>query len=116
MPPFTPQLIWLSALSFFVYGTSCVFTRHMRLEFERFGLARQRVIVGWTQLAGAVGLLLGFHLPGAGALAAGGLAVQMLLGVGVRLVIRDTLWQAMPAAFYLVLNAYLCVVFLQAVL
>jgi hypothetical protein len=31
----------------------------------------------------------------------------MLAGVGVRIRIRDTFWQMVPALFYLLLNAYL---------
>lgn len=79
----------------------------MQSEFERFGLARQRVIVGVTQILGAVGLLVGFYFPLIAILSAGGLALQMLLGVGVRLVIRDRFLQAFPATFYFLLNAYL---------
>ena len=100
-------LTWFSALSFLGYGISCVFTGHMQAEFERFGLARHRVIVGLTQIAGAVGLLVGFHYPFIGILSAGGLALQMLLGVGVRIKIRDSFLQTLPATFYFLLNAYL---------
>jgi len=100
-------LTWFSALSFLGYGASCVFTRHMQTEFERFGLARHRLTVGCTQMAGAAGLLLGFHYPLIGIVSAGGLALQMLLGIGVRLIVRDSLLQALPATFYFLLNAYL---------
>ena len=100
-------LTWFSALSFLGYGISCVFTKHMHLEFERFRLVRFRVIVGVTQIAGAVGLLLGLYYPLIGILSAGGLALQMLLGVGVRIAIRDSFLLALPATFYFLLNAYL---------
>ena len=43
-----------------------------------------------------------------GRAAAAGLALMMLVAVGVRFKIKDTLLQATPAVFYLVLNAYLC--------
>jgi hypothetical protein len=42
-----------------------------------------------------------------GQVAAGGLALMMLLAVGVRIQIRDSALQTIPALFYLVLNAYL---------
>ena len=87
---FKPLLI-VSALSFLGYGLSCVFTGRMREEFERFKLAKQRVIVGVTQLVGALGLLTGLVYPVAGLIASGGLALQMLLGVGVRVLIGDTI-------------------------
>lgn len=105
-PMFVP-LLWLSAVSFLGYGLGCVFTGRMRAEFERFGLARHRVIVGVTQLAGSVGLVAGLHFPVVGLVASGGFALQMLMGVGVRIAIGDSLLQTLPATFYCVLNAYL---------
>ena len=81
----------------------------MRGEFVRYGLASQRHIVGVLQLLGACGLLAGRQLPWLGQLAAVGLALLMLLGVGVRIKIKDTLLQTIPALVYLALNAYLSV-------
>ena len=57
---------------------------------------------------GAGGLPVGRDLPWLGQLAAACLALLMLLGVGVRIKIKDTLAQALPALAYLALNAYLC--------
>jgi uncharacterized membrane protein YkgB len=102
-----PALVWFSALSFLGYGISCLTTRHMRLEFERYGLARFRNIVGVTQVFGGIGLLVGLHSPAIGLVASGGLAFQMLLGVGVRIAIRDSLFQTLPAFLFLVLNGWL---------
>ena len=80
----------------------------MRLEYERYGAAKFRRLVGALQLLGAAGLLVGFYQAWAGQLAAGGLALLMLCGVGVRIKIKDTPLQTLPAATYMVLNAYLC--------
>jgi len=79
----------------------------MRKEFARYGLAHYRRLTGWLQLAGAAGLLGGLFLPFLGFAAALGLSLQMLAGVGVRIRIRDTILQTLPAAFYCVLNAVL---------
>ena len=46
-------------------------------------------------------------MPWVGQLSAGGLAVMMLCGVGVRIKIKDTVAQTLPAFSYMVLNAYL---------
>lgn len=43
-----------------------------------------------------------------GRVASAGLAVMMLVAVGVRVRIKDTPLQTIPALFYLALNAYLC--------
>lgn len=102
-------LVWFSAVSFLGFGSACFLVCYMKREFARYGLARFRPLVGSLQLMGAVGLLVGLQLPWIGQLAAAGLAVLMLLGVGVRLKIKDTLLQTFPAFFYMLLNAYLCV-------
>ena len=59
-------------------------------------------------MCAALGLLAGLNQPWMGRAAAGGLALMMLVAVGVRIKIKDTLLQATPALFYLGLNAYLC--------
>ena len=100
------------ALSFLGYGASCLAADHMVREFERYGLAKYRKLTGILQLLGAVGLLFGFRSPLIGSLAAGGLALQMLLGLGVRLKIRDTLRQGFPALAFLLISGWLCLQFL----
>lgn len=110
----TTFLIWFSALAFLGYGISCVFTSHMIAEFDRYRLARFRLITGVLQIIGAGGLLAGLIYPLVGLLASGGLALQMLLGFGVRLKIRDSLLLASPSFIFMLINAYLCYGFVNA--
>lgn len=74
----------LSIASFAGYGTSCLLSKRMGAEFERFGLARFRLLTGALQLAGSLGLVAGFFSHTLLLLSAGGLATLMLLGVFVR--------------------------------
>lgn len=104
----------LSAASFLCYAISCLVTPAMLAEFERYGMARYRMFVGISQLLAVAGLLLGLWIPWLGALAAGGLAFQMLLALIVRFRIQDGMLRAIPAFVYLVLNASLVVLFLRA--
>lgn len=80
----------------------------MKREYARYGLTRFRNVVGGLQLLGATGLLVGLQHPWAGLAGSGGLALLMLLGVGVRIKIKDSLLQTSPALAYMALNAYLC--------
>ncbi len=100
-------LILFSALSFLGYGSACFFSSRMKQEFLRYRLASQRITVGALQWFAGIGLLLGLTQPWMGQLAAGGLALMMLLAIIVRIQIKDTLLQTIPALFYLALNAYL---------
>lgn len=102
-------LILFSALSFLGYGVTCIGSAHMKREFKRYGLERQRVWVGSLQLLAALGQLAGLALPWIGLSASIGLATMMLVGVLVRLRIKDRLVLIFPAFFYLVLNTYLSV-------
>jgi hypothetical protein len=100
-------LICFSAISFLGFGTACFFSQPMKREYVRYGVPHFRSLIGGLQMAGSLGLLAGFSIPLVGQLAAAGLAILMLAGVGLRLHIKDSLIQTLPAVFYLVLNAYL---------
>jgi uncharacterized membrane protein YkgB len=101
-------LILCSAISFLGYGLACFLSGSLKREFNRFGFGSQRALIGGLQLCAAVGLLVGMSHPWMGRSAAAGLALMMLVAVGVRIKIKDTFLQMTPALFYLVLNAYLC--------
>ena len=101
-------LIFFSSLSFIAYGVGAIFTTAMRHEFERYQLGGQRILVGLLQWAAGVGLLIGLYLPWLGQAAAGGLALMMVVALVVRFRIKDAPLQMLPAAGYLLLNAYLC--------
>ena len=94
-------------LSFCLYGFRCAVTAHMTKEFARYGIPQFRVLTGILQLVAALGLLVGFYYPWIGALAAGGLSLQMTCGLIVRIRIKDSIIQCVPATFYLVLCAWL---------
>ncbi len=83
----------------------------MVAEFERYKLARFRFLTGLLQCLGAAGLCVGFVNQKIGFAAAIGLSLQMALGVGVRLQIKDPLLLALPAATYCLINAYIAWMF-----
>lgn len=99
---------FFSGLSFLFYGTACLVSPRMESEFIRFGYDRQRVMTGYLQLLGGLGLMVGYYLlPPLACFAAGGLGLMMVFGFGVRLKIRDSLLAASPAFLYAALNLYL---------
>ena len=74
-------LIVTSSLSFLIYAIGALTMKSMKLEFERYGLAKFRVLIGCLQLAAVIGLLIGNRFPIVGFLASGGLTLQMLVAV-----------------------------------
>ena len=100
-------LILISSLAFIFYGIAYFVLPQMKIEFKRFGLEKVGAITALLEILGAVGLLIGLKIPIILLISAGGLALLMLLGVAVRIKVRDSLWISLPAAFFMILNAYI---------
>ncbi len=98
-----------SGMSFLLYGVSCLTGESMVQEFERFGLAKYRTLTGLLEVCGGAGLLIGLWSPPLFIAAATGLTVLMLLGVGVRLRMRDGVLLTLPAFVLFVVNGYLAI-------
>ena len=90
----------VSAAAFLFYGPACLFSAKLVAEFERYRLARFRVLVGLLEVAGALGLVAGWWFPPLRIAAAAGLFVLMLCGLWARWRLRDP-WPAMLPALVL---------------
>lgn len=100
--------VLISSLSFLGYGISYFIGTHMKSEFKRFGLERFALLTVILEISGALGLLLGyfFYKPLL-IFSAIGLTLLMLLGVLVRLRLKDSFWITLPALFFMGLNFYI---------
>jgi uncharacterized membrane protein YphA (DoxX/SURF4 family) len=98
-------LILFSSLSFIGYGIAYFKSTQMKSEFIRFGLEKVGALTATLELIGAIGLLIGLKVKVLLLIASGGLALLMLLGVAVRIKIKDSFWVTLPALFYFLLNA-----------
>lgn len=105
-------LVLLSSLSFFAYGASYFATPHMKNEFKRFGLEKLGLLTILLEFAGATGLLLGLFFKPLLVFSSLGLALLMFAAVIVRIQRKDGLWVSLPALFFMVLNAYICWIFI----
>jgi hypothetical protein len=92
-----PLLEIISIAAFLFYGAACLFSSQLVEEFERYGLARYRVLVGLLEIAGSGGLMAGQFYPPLKMAAAGGLVALMLCGVWARWRIRDPWYKLVPA-------------------
>lgn len=101
------MLIFFSATSFIIYGIAYFVSTNMKNEFKRFGLEKFGPLTAVLELIGALGLFIGIQNHTILLLASGGLALLMLLGVCVRIKIKDSLLVSLPAFFYFVLNLYI---------
>lgn len=103
----TSLLIWFSGVTFLVYGSLCLFAGGMTDEFKRYGLSKFRKMVGFLELIGGLGCIIGIKYPTLLLLSSAGLTVLMLLGVLVRLKIKDSFILILPAAILMIVNAYI---------
>jgi len=101
--------ILLSGIAFLGYSIAFFTGPKMKLEFKRFGLEKYALTTVCFEVIGALGLLLGyfFSFKILLELSALGLSILMLLGVVVRLKVKDGLFMTLPAFFFFVLNAYI---------
>ncbi|WP_424961024.1 DoxX family protein [Ekhidna sp.] len=105
---FNLVLASFTALAFFYYGLSCLFSKKMVEEFNRFGLSnQQRMITGVLQLLGSIGILIGFKFPLLGMVGTVGLSALMLLGFAVRVKIKDGIEESLPSFVFMIINGYL---------
>jgi hypothetical protein len=96
-------------IAFASYGAGCFLSAQMIAEYERFGSRRLRLWTGGLQIAGSVGLLVGYCSRPLLVLAAGGFVVMMSAALLVRWRLRDTLRESLPAVGFLVLSIFLVV-------
>ena len=97
----------ISAVGFLAYGAGCLATRAMRVEFERYGLPKLRVVTGTLQVGAALGLVAGYIYPLCALLASVGLSLMMIVAIGVRLKIKDPFGGFLQAFVCFLLNAFI---------
>lgn len=97
----------ISALLFLWYGMGCFLSKQMMREFDRYGLPQLRVLTGILQIAGGLGIIVGHFYHPLLLMAAGGLAMMMLVALITRFKIRDPLYAALPSFSLFVLNLYI---------
>ena len=99
----------LSIIAFAWYGTSALLSNGTKAEFDRYGLARLRVFTATLQIAGSVGLLVGFFFRPLLLLSGGGFVAMMLLALLVRMRIRDPVSAMAPAFILMCVNLFVVV-------
>lgn len=102
---FLNELIYFSSVSFLAYGVSYFLSPYMKNEFKRFGLAKFALFTVVLEILGAIGLLVGLFFHSILIISSGGLTLLMLLGLLVRIRIKDSFWKLTPALFFMVLNS-----------
>lgn len=96
-------VILFTAASFIIYGISAFTSKRMAKEYKRWGFEKSRSIIGFFQLIGGLGLILGFKYQSILLASSIGIALMMFFAIIVRFKIKDSLIEILPALTYLVL-------------
>lgn len=99
--------ILISGISFIIYGILLLNSSEMQNEFKRFGLEKFTKLTGLLELLGGIGMLIGLKYDIILLISSGGLTLLMLLGLGVRIKLRDSFWLSFPAFFFMALNLFI---------
>ena len=97
-------LILISSISFLSYGITHFTSSKMKDEFKRFGLEKFGIMTAILELIGALGLLVGLGFNVVLLISSGGLTVLMLLGIIVRIKVKDRFIVLLPALIFMLLN------------
>jgi hypothetical protein len=76
----------------------------MKDEFKRFGLEKFGIIIAILELVGAMGLLVGLMFNAVLLISSVGLSLLMLLGIIVRIKVKDKFLVLLPALIFMLLN------------
>ena len=98
-------LLIFTAVSFIAYGINSFISKRIILEFERWGLAKQRKFIGACQLIGGIGLFIGLEFNAVGIISSVFIIIMMVVAIIVRIRIKDNISDILPAIAYLLLSA-----------
>ena len=79
----------------------------MKKEFERFGLEKIGLFTIALEFMGAAGLVVGLIYNPILVISSLGLALLMLIGLIVRISLKDSIRISLPAFFFMGLNSYI---------
>jgi uncharacterized membrane protein YphA (DoxX/SURF4 family) len=97
-------LLLFSAISFIFYGISSFFSKRMLSEYQRWGYSKQRILLGCFQVLGGLGLLIGIYNSVLLSVTSFLLTFMMVAAVFVRIKIKDTFVNMLPAILYTLVN------------
>tara|TARA_A100001015_G_scaffold37989_1_gene41800 strand:- start:5868 stop:6224 length:357 start_codon:yes stop_codon:yes gene_type:complete len=92
-----------SGVSFIFYGILALVSKKMILEYNRWGYAELRFLIGALQLLGGLGLLLGLYFNLLIPLSSASLMLLMLAAIGVRFNIKEQSIKMLPALFFAII-------------
>ncbi len=101
-------LVLVSSFSFLFYSVRSFYSKNMIAEYSRWGFCKLRILISLLQLFAGIALIIGLYNLKLLILTSFLLAVMMVCAIIVRIKIRDSFVDCLPAIFYAVLNFIIC--------
>ena len=94
-----------SGMSHVFYGIIAITQPFYIEEFKRYGFYDYRVIIAISQIIAGAGLFIGFYQSRITQVCSAILAMMMIGAVITRILIKDNLFQSLPAIIYMSINS-----------
>jgi len=94
-----------SGISHVIYGILAVTQPFYIEEFKRYGFFDYRVLIAVSQIIAGLGIIIGFYQPRITQVSSAILTMMMTGALITRILIKDDLFQSLPAIIYMSVNS-----------
>ena len=113
---YSQVIILFISFSFIFYALHALFSTKMKDEFSRWGVQKYRILICFIQLSSGLSLLLSFFYPFLVIYCSSIFFTMMLGAIFVRIRIKDSFLDTLPALLYFFLNAIILYIELQRII
>ena len=113
---YSQVIILFISFSFLFYALHALFSQKMKDEFSRWGVQKYRVLISCVQLLSGFSLLLSFFYPFLVIYCSSIFFIMMLGAIFVRIRIKDSFLDTLPALLYFFLNTIIIYIELQRIM
>ena len=113
---FSQLMVLFISISFIFYSLNSIFSKKMKDEFTRWGFHNYRILISFTQLLCSFFLLLSFYYPFLVIYCSSIFFIMMLGAIFVRIRIKDSFLDTLPALLYFFLNTIIIYIELQRIM
>ena len=113
---YSQVIILFISFSFIFYALHALFSKKMKDEFSRWGVQKYRILISFIQLSSGLSLLLSFFYPFLVIYCSSIFFTMMLGAIFVRIRIKDSFVDTLPALLYFFLNAIILYIELQRII
>ena len=113
---YSQVIILFISFSFIFYALHALFSKKMKDEFSRWGVQKYRILISCIQLSSGFSLLLSFFYPFLIIYCSSVFFFMMIGAIFVRIRIKDSFLDTLPALLYFFLNAIIIYIELQLIM